>query len=149
MKRFCYPMEPILRQHEWEIDALKAELMTLNQALAARQAELQRLIECVRMAELEISHICRDNAIIARDRKAIVEIYLREQRTRALEKQQEIDQASALADAVFGQLKKKKQSQRGIEKHRERKKKDFDAAAMRREALEADDLWLAKLAAAN
>lgn len=149
MKRFWYPMEPILRQHEWEIDALKAELMTLNQALAARQAELQRLIDCVRMAELEISHICRENAIIARDRQAIVEIYLRDQRTRVLEKQQEIDQASALADAVFVQLKKKKQSQRGIEKHRERKKKDFDAEAIRREALEADELWLAKLAAAH
>ena len=145
MKNFRYPMDPILKQYEWEIDALKAELMTLNQAVNGRVAEMQKLTESVRAAEQEIQEICRENAIIARDRKAIVEIYLRDQRVRVEQKQQEIDQARALADAVFEQLNKKKQSQRGIEKHRERKKKDFDVEAIRRDALEADELWLAKL----
>lgn len=145
MKNFRYPMDPILKQYEWEIDALKAELMTLNQVVNGRVAEMQKLVECVQAAEQEIQDICRENAIIARDRKSIVEIYLRDQRVRVVEKQQQLDEARELAEAVFVQLNKKKQSQRGIEKHRERKKKDFDAETIRRDALEADELWLAKL----
>jgi len=149
MKNFRYPMDPILKQYEWEIDALKAELMTLNQALSGRMTEMQALTERVNSAEQEIMNICRENTIIERGRKTIVEVYLRDQRGRAVEKQQEIDQARALAERVFVQLNKKKQSQRGIEKHRERKKKDFDAEAIRLESLEADELWLAKLVSAK
>jgi flagellar biosynthesis chaperone FliJ len=146
MKNFSYAMDPILKQHEWEIDALKAELMTLNLALRERESEMQKLTGIVHSAEQEILSICRENVIIERDRKIILEIYLRDQRVRVEEKKLELDQARELAERVFSQLRKKKQSQRGIEKHRERKKKDFDAEAIRREALEADDLWLAKLA---
>lgn len=149
MKNFRYPMDPILKQYEWEIDALKAELMTLNQALSGRMTEMQALTERVNSAEQEIMNICRENTIIERDRKTIVEVYLRDQRVRAEDKQREIDQARALAERVFVQLNKKKQSQRGMEKHRERKKKDFDAEAIRLEALEADELWLAKLVSAK
>jgi|GEM_PF-5860125 len=149
MKNFRYPMDPILKQYEWEIDTLKAELMTLNQALNGRLTEMQALTQCVHAAEQEILDICRENVIIERGRKTIVEIYLRDQRVRVVEKQHEINQARALAERVFIQLSKKKQAQRAIEKHRERKKKEFDAEAIRREALEADELWLAKLVSAK
>ncbi len=145
MKSFRYPMDPILKQYDWEINALKTELTTLNQALNNRMTEMQALTERVKTAEQEIMSLCRENMIIERGRKTIVEVYLRDQRVRAGEKQQEIDQARTLAESVFAQLNKKKQSQRSIEKHRERKKTDFDAEAIRVEALEADELWLAKL----
>lgn len=146
MKRFRYPLDPMLKQYEWEIDALKAELTTLNQALNTQLIGLQQLDESVRAAEQEILNICRENTIIARDRKAIVELYLRDQRQRADEKQQEVAQTRALVDQVFQQLSKKKQSHRGFEKHRERKRQDFEAEGMRLTALEADELWLAKIA---
>jgi flagellar biosynthesis chaperone FliJ len=148
MKMFRYPMDPILTRHEWEIDALKLELLTLNQALDAHLAAMQALAAGIAAAEQEIIGICRDHALIARGRKEIAELYLRDQRLRAAEKQREIEQARALADHVFAQLNKKRQSQRVIEKHRERKKTEFDRQALRLEALENDELWLARLAAA-
>jgi flagellar biosynthesis chaperone FliJ len=147
MKRFRYPLDPILKQYEWEIDTLKGELATLNQALNSRTVEWTRLNDTVRAAEQELLNMFRESAIIARDRKAIVEIYLQDQRRRADEEQQEITRLRGMIDGVFLQLGKKKQAQRGIEKHRERKKKDFDAEWVRQDALSADELWLAKLAA--
>lgn len=147
MGRFRYPLDAILKQYDWEIDALKTELMTLNQALNAKHAELQTVLHAVQDAERQILDMCRQDAIIALDRKSLVETYLRDRRLRMQTQQQEIDQTQALADSVFQQLSRKRQAQRAIEKHRERKKNEFDADGVRRDALEADELWLTKLGA--
>jgi flagellar biosynthesis chaperone FliJ len=149
MKRFRYSLDPVIKQYEWEIDALKLELTTLNQALDAKLAELQQLKDAVRAAEQSLLEMCQENAVIALDRKALIELYLRDQLRLTEEKEQEIVQARSLVDTAFLQLTKKKQSQRGIEKHRERKRKDFDAEGMRQESLEADELWLSKIVAAR
>lgn len=146
MKRFHYPLDAMLRHIEWEIEALKSELATLNQVLAAQVKELEQLGDAVRAVEREILDICKENAIIDRDRKTIAELYLRDRQLRADEKLQEVEQTRALVDQVYQQLSKKKQSHRALEKHRERKKRDFDAEGMRLAALEADELWLARIA---
>ncbi len=147
MKKFNYPLDPILKQHEWEVDTLKTELMTLNQAVNAKQDKVDKLMSTVRDAQRDVLNICRENAIIDLSRKALIEIYLREQCTQVKVAQEEMEQVKQLADRAFLQLQKKRQSQKGIEKHRDRKKKDFDSVVMRNESLEADELWLAKLSA--
>lgn len=149
MARFKYPLDSILKQYAWEVDALRVELMTLNQALHAKSIELQEVVSIVRDTEQQILELCRENAIIALDRKAMAELYLRHQRQLMHERQTEFDQAQKLANGVFDQLRKKRQSQRAIEKHRERTKLEFDAEGMRRESLDADDLWLAKIGASK
>lgn len=147
MKAFRYPLDPVLKQHEWEIAALKPELLALNQALASHEAALGELVASIEAAEQEIVRMCSENAIIARGHKEIVELYLRGQRFSADEKRKEVEQVRALAERVLAQLGKARQAQRVIEKHRERKKTEFLAGVLRQEALENDALWLARLAA--
>lgn len=149
MKAFRYPLDPVLRQHEWEIAALKLELATLNQALALHEAALAGLEASIGAAEQEIVAICGENAIIARGRKEIVELYLRDLRVRADQKREETERVGALAAGVLAQLSRARQAQRVIEKHRARKQKEFEAGVLRQEALENDALWLARMAAVD
>ncbi|MES2538657.1 MAG: hypothetical protein V4632_22595 [Pseudomonadota bacterium] len=149
MTNFHYPLDAVIKRNEWEIDALKGEMATLNQAMHARMAELQSLQDAVRAAEQEIQGICRQHTIIRRDHKAIVETYLGDRRRQTDLKQQEIARAQALIDQVFLQLRSKQQVQRSIKNHRELKQQAFLAEQARRDSLEADALWLAKLAAAH
>lgn len=145
MKRFHYQLDAIIKQADWEIDALKLELMTLNQTLNARNAELRQLNGVILDAKRQIMETCKENTFIALDRKRLLELYLRDRRVQQQEKEKEVEHTKKLTDGVFLQLCKKKQFQRSVEKHRERKKKDFESEVFRKELLEADELWLAKL----
>lgn len=146
MKKFRYPLQPILTQHEWEISALKNELLNLNRALHAEEEALARLLAAMQVTEQEIVALCRDHEVIPRERKAVAELYLLDQRRQAKRKQAEVEHSRELVGRVARQLTEKRQSQRSIEKHRERQSERFTAELMRQEAHESDQLWLAKLA---
>ena len=146
MKAFRYALEPVLTQYDWEISALKSELLNLNRALQAEERALVQLQDAMRATESEIVALCRDHAVIPRERKTIAELYLRDQHARAQSKQAEVERSRELVSRVAQQLTQKRQSQRGIEKHRERQLERFAADLVRKEAHEIDELWLAKLA---
>lgn len=145
MKRFRFQLEPVLDFKKQGLDALMAELGAIQARVAAQQA--QRDAAYRRLADYEAS---------CRERRALGMTILELQESVAC--QQVLDQRAKSEDRVLIRLRREAEAKRdevvearketrSLEKLRELRRNEYDAAVAKAEEKALDDLTAARRAA--
>jgi hypothetical protein len=140
-KRFRYPLDPVLRKTNWELDGLKIEETQAKKALQDKEKEADRVASRVTEAESELRALCWADSLNP-DRLQAVRLFLRERQAELAKKRREVEQAKRVHDQVFDRLVRTKKTAKGLADHRTRKQRDHQLATERDQIKVLDDLWV-------
>lgn len=139
---FRYVLEPILKKNNWDIDVLRLEAARAEGVVAQRRAEKDVLHKTIGELENELRQVQTQNSAIARDKYERMMAFLEHARKLSEEKQQQIEQAEKVHVQIVTQMRNLKLSTKGLENHKQRKRKAHQTEQERAQMLEADETWL-------
>lgn len=144
-KRFCYPIEPVLRVRRWDMDTAKAEEVQAGRVLSARGDEARQLGASIAALETLLRAAYQRGAAIDMDWQRGLTAFLASQRRDFQDKLEELRQAQHAHDAARRALLEAKQKLTVLEKDKEDKQQEHLQAHIRQEQKHSDDLWLLRL----
>ena len=136
------PLDALLKQRQWERDALALEAARARRIWEERNGAYQAVLALIAGAESQLRQLYEAPAGIALERRHILEVFLKHQYEVATEWQHAVAAAQAVYAQVMGQLEGSRVVVKVLEKHGERKMLAHEQIERRRELRAADDLWL-------
>lgn len=138
--RFCYALEPLLRKHAWELEALQAQLgaarrqrLHVQAALTDLQNQRHTLLAGAAQASLEpVMHQLRMAALLQLDES------IASQRTR-------LDDEMRTCEALRETCRRAHQQLEIFREDRQRRAAQFGEEQQRLQQSEADEAWLLRL----
>ena len=141
-KAFRYSLEALIKKRNWDLDVQRMEEARARQILEQRNDEQQQLEDYIAELERGIREAGARDVQLNPDRYNAMTAFLNDQRARLEEKKKQAAQARRIHDQIIDQIQSVRKSIKSLEKHKERKKKDFEMVANRSELIENDDMWL-------
>jgi len=141
-RRFKYRLDPLISLRSAERDALQGEMRRAAEELDRRTREFEDLARDIGSLESALRELLRSGASIAVDEQLRLQGYLEQRRREREAKQRALDEASRAMHRVLEQLTAKQRDAKALEKHRDRKREQFDQAQSRLAIKAADDQWL-------
>ncbi len=141
-KPFQYPLEPIIKKNNWDINALKIEAAQAKQVVENHIAEADKLRAEIEKVEHEMRADHRHNYSISREKYEVAKTFLDHRYVLLTAKQKEQEQAERVHEQIVAQLRSLKQSTKGLENHKRGKKKIHQMQQERAAIAAADDAWL-------
>lgn len=139
---FRYALEPIIKKNNWDIDVLRLEAAQAEAIVAQRRAERDALHKTIEELESELRRIQTDSPAIVRDKYERLIVFLVHARKLLEEKQQQVQQAEGMHAKIVAQMRSLKFSTKGLENHKQKKRRNHQTQQERAEMLEADETWL-------
>lgn len=139
---FRYTLEPVLKKNNWDIDVLRLEAARAEGVVAQRRAEKDALQKTIEELEDELREVQTQNLAIERDNYERITAFLQHARKLLEEKQQHVEQAEKVHLQIVTQMRNLKLSTKGLENHKQRKRKAHQNEQERAQMLEADETWL-------
>ena len=143
-KPFRYPLEALLVQRRWDVDALSQELATARQALAACEQEAGRLAAIMVAANDAVKRLRTNGAALDLSREQLLAGYRDRQEELLVDKQAEAARGLALCEQIAEDLARSRRALQGYEDHRADLLGQHRHAADSAAAKAADDAWLAR-----
>jgi flagellar export protein FliJ len=140
--RFKYRLEPLISLRSAERDALQEEMRRAAGEVERRTHECEDLSREIASAEGALRNALRSGASIAIDEQMRLQSYLDGRRRAREAKQRELEAASLEMHRVLDRLTAKQRDAKALEKHRDRKRRQFDLEQSRLALKAADDQWL-------
>jgi predicted nucleic acid-binding Zn-ribbon protein len=138
--RFRYPLEPFLKKHQWEEQALRQELATSRDAYARLQEQQDAISQGVRALNAQIAEMHRGTFDAAHQQRVIA--WREQQETLLVAKQREVADAQANAEQVAQHLARTLNAVRGHKSYRGRLEGEHRLECERDAARQVDDAWL-------
>ena len=137
-----YRLDPLISLRSAERDALQDEMRRAAGEVEKRTRECEDLLRDISSVEGALRKALRSGASIAVDEQLRLQGYLDGRRRAREAKQRELDQATVEMHRVLEQLTAKQRDAKALEKHRDRKRQQFDLEQSRLALKVADDQWL-------
>jgi hypothetical protein len=138
--RFRYPLEPFLKKHQWEEQALRQELATAREGCARLAQQRELIAQGVLALNAQLVEMHSGAFDPARRQRVIA--WREEQEELLSGKQRELDEAQASLDQIAQQLARTLSAVRGHERYRGRLAGEHRVECEREAAREVDDAWL-------
>lgn len=140
--RYHYPLQALLRKHEWDVESIGAELVTAKRALQEHEDNLGRLHQSLEEINQSLAEMRSPGAMLDLARERLLLDY-RESRDEAFVAEHlQFTRAQELCEQIAEQLTRAQQAVKGFENHSERLQRDFIRDAATASARESDDAWL-------
>ncbi|MBI1890123.1 MAG: hypothetical protein HYS18_05725 [Burkholderiales bacterium] len=139
--KFRYSLDPVLKTRKWERDALQADLVRINDTLAAIRKEIQSIQSDIEVAAIEWKMQSEKPQHFAVDRFAILTNYMRDLGAQRHLKEKSAAELEAQREALIDQVTASQRGVEAVERHREQKKANFDKLQLSEECKIADDQW--------
>jgi hypothetical protein len=140
--RLRHPLDALLKQRQWERDALSLEAARARRIWEERNDAHHAVLDLIAGAESQMRQLYEAPARISLERRRILELFLKHQHEVAGERQQAAASAQTLHAQVMAQLDASRLAVKVLEKHDERSMRTHDQRERRRELRIADDMWL-------
>ncbi|HWI09723.1 MAG TPA: hypothetical protein VNU48_00175 [Burkholderiaceae bacterium] len=140
--RFRYPLESVLRKHEWDVEALALEHASASKALRENEAEQARLRAVLHDTNAGLARLRAAGANLDLARQRLLLDYRAAQEEAALAQQAQVQVAQSLCEQIAQQLFRARQSVKAFENHRTDLHDAHERDARVLAAKEADDAWL-------
>jgi flagellar motility protein MotE (MotC chaperone) len=144
MKRFKFPLDPLLKKQGWDVDGLRSEKASATQAV-------NQIGQGLRDIEHKITAACEDARQLAGEDSAMLLVrrdllitYVKDQVARADIKRKELEQAREIEAQVAEQLVKAMQQLKTLERLRDQARSAHDYQVLQAQLNEADESWLAR-----
>lgn len=138
--RFRYPLEPFLKKHQWEEQALRQELATAREACTRLQEQQDAIADGVRALNAQVAEMHRGEFDPAQQQRVIA--WREQQEGLLLAKQREVTDAQANAEQVAQHLARTLNAVKGHESYRGRLEGEHRIECERDAARQVDDAWL-------
>ncbi len=142
-KPFKYALDPLLKKHGWDVEVLKRDAATAARVLEQRQSERDALLKLIDEVESEIRGL-NDLQPFPVGRYQAMGHYLQEQHNMLAAKQREVDGAQRIHEQIVAQVRRVQRSIKGLEKHKDQRRKSYATQCERKEVKDADNDWLAR-----
>jgi hypothetical protein len=142
-KPFKYALEPLMKKHGWDAEVLKRDAATAARMLEQRQSERDALLKVIGQVESEIRGL-NELQPFPIGRYQAMGRYLQEQHKMLAAKQKEVDGAQRTHEQIVAQARRLQRSIKGLEKHRDDRRKSYATECERKDVKEADNDWLAR-----
>ncbi len=139
--RFKYALQPVLLLRQWDLDALKLELATINDTLKRLQQERDKLQLDMDVAKNEWKRQSAFSDNFRVDRFTVVMRYLDDLGRQLALKIAELAQCDAERDKVIDQIARAQRGLEAIEQHRDDMSKEHAKQLAGVEFKSADDHW--------
>lgn len=140
-KPFGYKLEPLLKKRQWELDALRAQFAEANTAREQRRGELRRLSETLGQLE-EGLRVLLGRGAIDRERLTAQRRYAEYQRELRANKAREAERCDIACEQIMTRVESAKRAADGLERHKDRMRRQYEQVLGKRELIEADNAWL-------
>ena len=140
LRPFRYPLEPFLRKHCWEEQALRQELATARDACTRLQQEHDRVAAEVQALNEELARMHSDRFDAAQHQR--VAGWRGEQEALLQARDRALGEARDNQDRIARQLAHTLGTVRGHEQYRDRLAGEHKLACERDEGRRIDDAWL-------
>lgn len=141
VKPFGYKLEPLLKKRQWELDALRIQFAEANAAREQRHAEFRRLNETVLRLEEELRTLLARGAI-DRERVAAQRRFAEYQLELRANKVREVEQCDIVCEQIMARIESAKRATDGLERHKDKMRRQYEQVLGKRELIEADNAWL-------
>jgi hypothetical protein len=139
---FRYPLQALLRKHEWDVDALALEHAGASKALQEQEAEHARLNALLRDANADLARMRQAGAQLDLSRQRLLLDYRAVQEEAALAKEAQVRAARQVCDQIVQQLFRARQALKAFENHSAGLRQAHEREARTFAAKEADEIWL-------
>mgnify|MGYP001586355018 CR=1 FL=1 len=143
-KQFHYSLDSLLRKRNFDISVLTVEEQNAKQVFSEKTKELDALVSRMEELEDEIRRAQSGEALIIPERMNGMRLFLVHHREIVKQKSAELQQAETVYRQIAEQLKKLRQSVKGLEKNKVSKKQQYNVMHERAGFIEMDNLWLAR-----
>jgi flagellar biosynthesis chaperone FliJ len=137
---FRYPLEPFLKKHQWEEQALRQELATAREACNRLQEQTEAIAQAVRALNAQIVEMHRGTFDPAQQQRVIA--WREQQDVLLAARQGEVADAQANAEQVAQHLARTLNAVKGHESYRGRLQGEHRIECERDAARQVDDAWL-------
>jgi hypothetical protein len=136
------PLEALLKQRQWERDALVLEADRAHRIWKERNDAHQAVLTLIAGAQSRLRELYAAPAGFPLEQRHLLEVFLKHQYEVADARQQAATSAHALHAQVIAQLERSRVAVKVLEKYGERWMRAQDQNEQRREQRAADDMWL-------
>lgn len=143
-RRFVYPLEALLTQRRWDVDALAQELASARSALAACEQDVAQSKQRLAGANEGLKRMRTDGSAIDLVRQQLLMDYRSAEDELLAARQAAADRARALCERIAEQLARNRRALQGYEDHRDGLRRLHERAAETIASKAADDSWLAR-----
>ena len=140
--RYRYPLQVLLRKHEWDVEAIGAELATAKRALLEHEESLRRLRRTLDEINQSLSNMRSPGASIDLARERMLLDYRAVQDEAFAAETLQLANARQSCEQIAEQLTRARRSVKGLERHSEALEQVHVREAASAAAKESDDAWL-------
>jgi chromosome segregation ATPase len=140
--RFHYPLQSLLRKHEWDVEALALEHASASAALREQEAEQARLRDGLQQTNAALARMRQAGARLDVMQQRLLMDYRVTQEEAAVAQEARLRAALAQCEQIAEQLQRARRSVKSFEKHCENLRDAHERQARTLSAKEADDAWL-------
>lgn len=139
--RFSYPLEPVVLQRRWALDALLRELSECNDVLAQRNVEREALLSQMAQTSREWKTLGSDGGSVHVERFMLLSRYMAERQRQLDHMTQVIAQLALERDQVVDKVAAGRRALDAIEDHRDEMRQLFIKSRLSDEFKNADEQW--------
>jgi hypothetical protein len=135
-------LDALLKQREWERDALAIEAAQAQLIWEDRARAHQAVLATITGTESQLRELYSAPTGFPPEQRRLLEVFLKDQYHVAHQRQEAATSAKALHTQVIAQLERSRVAVKLLERYGERKVKAQEEIELRSELRAADDLWL-------
>jgi len=139
---FRYPLEPLLKQRRWEMDASATREREARRVLNVQGEEARSAAGAVSGVENALREALKAGAAIDPRHHESLSLYLAHAREVLREKARRASKAQEMHEQTRHGLLRSLQAVRGLERHRESKQREHKRERQQLEQQKQDELWL-------
>lgn len=140
--RLRHPLDALLKQRQWEREALGLEAARARRIWEERHGAHQAVLDLITGAQSQLREVYQSPAGISLERRQILDVFLKHQYEVARQREQAAASAQDVYTQVMAQLEASRVAVKVLEKHEERSMRAHDERERRLEFRTADDMWL-------
>jgi flagellar biosynthesis chaperone FliJ len=139
-----YPLEPLIKAREWELEELRTRLAQARAAVDAAERAVRGLADEIAAAEADALRDSAQARSIQIDKRRIAALYLRDRQERLRDERDALAAKRAALASAAEAVTAVRRSIRALERHKERLCRRGEELAASKLQKTMDDLWLGR-----